>query len=70
MNSCTWCVCVCVVGYVSGLQELYARRVGLFGCIPAEFGELSELRVLSLGTVAVLSDDSVIVTKIYRMSRE
>ena len=37
------------LGYVSGLQEIYARRVGLGGCIPAELGQLSQLRVLSLG---------------------
>jgi len=37
------------LGYISGLQELYARRVGLCGPLPAELGELSELRVLSLG---------------------
>ena len=37
------------LGYVSGLQELYARRVGLTGNLPWELGELSELRVLSMG---------------------
>lgn len=37
------------IGYISGLQEIYARRVGLGGCIPKEIGELKELRVLSMG---------------------
>jgi Leucine-rich repeat (LRR) protein len=37
------------IGYVSGLQEIYARRVGLSGKIPKEIGELRELRVLSMG---------------------
>lgn len=37
------------LGYVTGLQELYARRVGLCSKIPSEFGELSQLRVLSMG---------------------
>lgn len=37
------------IGYISGLQEIYARRVGLSGTIPKEIGELCELRVLSMG---------------------
>jgi len=37
------------LGYISGLQEIYARRVGLYGKIPEELGELSNLRVLSMG---------------------
>jgi hypothetical protein len=37
------------IGYISGLQEIYARRVGLSGTIPREIGELRELRVLSMG---------------------
>lgn len=37
------------LGYVVGLQELYARRVGLCGHIPSELGELMQLRVLSMG---------------------
>eukprot|EP01036_Dinobryon_divergens_P022469 gene22469-30726_t len=37
------------LGYISGLQEIYARRVGLGGCIPSELGQLSQLRVLSMG---------------------
>lgn len=37
------------IGYVSGLQEMYARRVGLVGPIPSELGELTSLRVLSMG---------------------
>jgi hypothetical protein len=37
------------LGYVVGLQEIYARRVGLFGRIPDELGELKCLRVLSMG---------------------
>ena len=32
-----------------GLQELYARRVGISGRLPKELGELSQLRVLSMG---------------------
>lgn len=52
MYSTVICVCVllCVAkGYVTGLQELYARRVGLVGELPAELGELRQLRVLSMG---------------------
>lgn len=37
------------IGYISGLQEIYARRVGLGGTIPNEIGQLRELRVLSMG---------------------
>jgi hypothetical protein len=37
------------IGYISGLQEIYARRVGLCGNIPREIGRLSQLRVLSMG---------------------
>jgi hypothetical protein len=37
------------IGYISGLQEIYARRVGLSGKIPKELGELFYLRVLSMG---------------------
>ena len=37
------------LGYVTGLQEIYARRVGLCGCIPAQLGQLTQLRVLSMG---------------------
>eukprot|EP01038_Epipyxis_sp_PR26KG_P011227 gene11227-15067_t len=37
------------IGYISGLQEIYARRVGLCGRIPRELGELNQLRVLSMG---------------------
>ena len=37
------------LGYVVGLQEIYARRVGLYGRIPSELGQLSQLRVLSMG---------------------
>ena len=37
------------LGFVSGLQEFYARRVGLGGRVPAELGQLSQLRVLSMG---------------------
>jgi hypothetical protein len=37
------------IGYISGLQEIYARRVGLSGKIPKELGELYYLRVLSMG---------------------
>ncbi len=37
------------VGYVVGLEEMYARRVGLFGHLPTELGQLKKLRVLSMG---------------------
>jgi hypothetical protein len=37
------------IGYIVGLQEIYARRVGLGGRIPKELGQLSQLRVLSMG---------------------
>lgn len=37
------------IGYVSGLQEIYARRVGLSGKLPNTLGELKYLRVLSMG---------------------
>lgn len=37
------------LGYVAGLQEIYARRVGLTGWVPAELGTLVDLRVLSMG---------------------
>ena len=37
------------LGYVVGLQEVYARRVGLYGRLPSELGELVHLRVLSMG---------------------
>jgi Leucine-rich repeat (LRR) protein len=37
------------LGYISGLQEIYARRVGLTGRLPYELGELRQLRVLSMG---------------------
>lgn len=37
------------IGYISGLQEIYARRVGLSGKIPKQLGELMHLRVLSMG---------------------
>jgi hypothetical protein len=37
------------LGYVCGLQEIYARRVGLTGRLPYELGELAQLRVLSMG---------------------
>jgi Leucine-rich repeat (LRR) protein len=37
------------LGYVVGLQEIYARRVGLYGKLPTELGELNQLRVLSMG---------------------
>jgi len=37
------------IGYISGLYEIYARRVGLHGRIPKELGQLKNLRVLSMG---------------------
>ena len=37
------------IGYIVGLYEIYARRVGLMGRIPNEIGELKHLRVLSMG---------------------
>ncbi|KAJ1419176.1 hypothetical protein B484DRAFT_453487 [Ochromonadaceae sp. CCMP2298] len=37
------------MGYIVGLYEIYARRVGLRGRIPAELGQLKYLRVLSMG---------------------
>lgn len=37
------------IGYIAGLQEIYARRVGLGGRIPRQLGELQQLRVLSMG---------------------
>lgn len=37
------------IGYIVGLQEIYARRVGLSGKIPREIGQLLQLRVLSMG---------------------
>lgn len=37
------------VGYIVGLYEIYARRVGLRGRIPVELGQLKNLRVLSMG---------------------
>jgi hypothetical protein len=37
------------IGYISGLQEIYARRVGLGGRIPKQLGSLAHLRVLSMG---------------------
>lgn len=37
------------IGYISGLYEIYARRVGLHGRIPKELGQLRNLRVLSMG---------------------
>lgn len=37
------------VGYIVGLTEIYARRVGLCGRLPSEIGELIHLRVLSMG---------------------
>ncbi len=37
------------IGYITGLQEIYARRVGLCGIIPYEIGYLKQLRVLSMG---------------------
>lgn len=37
------------LGFVSGLQEIYARRVGLSGRLPVELCLLVELRVLSMG---------------------
>lgn len=37
------------LGYITGLQEIYARRVGLVGPMPTELGELTQLRVLSMG---------------------
>jgi hypothetical protein len=37
------------LGYISGLQEVYARRVGIYGSIPATMGCLDQLRVLSMG---------------------
>lgn len=37
------------IGFISGLKELYARRVGLYGTLPFELGLLKQLRVLSMG---------------------
>lgn len=37
------------IGFISGLKELYARRVGLSGVLPVELGLLKHLRVLSMG---------------------
>lgn len=37
------------IAFISGLRELYARRVGLYGVLPIELGLLKELRVLSMG---------------------
>jgi len=37
------------IGYITGLYEIYARRVGLRGQIPKELGQLRNLRVLSMG---------------------
>ena len=37
------------LGFIVGLQEIYARRVGLIGRLPHELGELDQLRVLSMG---------------------
>ena len=37
------------MGFIVGLQEIYARRVGLIGRLPHELGELDQLRVLSMG---------------------
>ena len=41
------------LGYVSGLQEIYARRVRLTGRIPEEISQLKQLRVLSMGNNAL-----------------
>ena len=37
------------LGYIAGLQEIYARRVGIYGSLPASMGCLEQLRVLSMG---------------------
>jgi Leucine-rich repeat (LRR) protein len=37
------------LGYISGLQEMYARRVGITGSLPTSLGRLTHLRVLSMG---------------------
>jgi hypothetical protein len=37
------------LGYIAGLQEIYARRVGIYGPLPASMGCLDQLRVLSMG---------------------
>ena len=37
------------IGFIEGLREIYARRVGLGGILPSELGQLSNLRVLSMG---------------------
>lgn len=37
------------LGYISGLQEIYARRVGIYGSLPSSIGCLDQLRVLSMG---------------------
>ena len=37
------------LGFIAGLQEIYARRVGIVGRLPVELCMLRELRVLSMG---------------------
>ncbi len=44
------------LGFISGLQEIYARRVGLTGRLPMEICMLQELRVLSAGNNNIVGE--------------
>jgi hypothetical protein len=57
------------LGYISGLQEIYARRVGLSGMIPKEIGQLTQLRVLSMGNNRLTGQLPIGLTKLQHLQR-
>ena len=57
------------IGLVSGLQEIYCRRVGLRGRIPAELSELSNLRVLSMGNNFLCGELPASLTRLRNLQR-
>lgn len=57
------------IGYISGLQEIYARRVGLQGRLPSELGELQHLRVLSMGNNYLCGELPSSLTRLRKLQR-
>lgn len=57
------------IGYISGLQEIYARRVGLQGRLPHELGELEHLRVLSMGNNYLCGELPASLTRLRNLQR-
>ena len=57
------------IGYISGLQEIYARRVGLQGRLPTQLGELQHLRVLSMGNNQLCGELPISLGKLKNLQR-